>query len=140
MIILDLSYQIVWLVRHVCSDKAELSFSQKKTAFRCSFKHVPNWHLVCVIYSLSHSLQGIQWIASVHCSFVKGSLGLAKICPKVKRFLNNFNIEAILYWSTHAQLYTIQLGGISLKLSPLICLTTSAFVWKPGISTLPMLL
>ena len=24
---------IVWLVRHVCSDKAEFSFLQKKTAF-----------------------------------------------------------------------------------------------------------
>ena len=29
-IILDLSHPIVWLVRHVCSDKAEFSFLQKK--------------------------------------------------------------------------------------------------------------
>ena len=29
MIILD----FVWLVRHVCSDRAEISFLQKKTAF-----------------------------------------------------------------------------------------------------------
>ena len=28
------------------------------------------------------------------------------------------------------------MGGISLKLSPLVDVTTSAFVWKPGISTL----
>ena len=34
----------------------------------------------------------------------------------------------------------MQLGGISLKLSPLISVTTSAFVWKLGILTLPMLL
>ena len=33
MIILELSHPIVWLVRHVCSDKAEFSFLQKKTAF-----------------------------------------------------------------------------------------------------------
>ena len=34
----------------------------------------------------------------------------------------------------------MQLGGISLKLSPLISVTTSAFVWKLGILTLPTLL
>ena len=28
---------------NVCSDKAEFSFLQKKTAFWCSFKRVPNW-------------------------------------------------------------------------------------------------
>ena len=44
--ILDLSHPFVWLVRHVCSDKAEFSFLQKKTAFWCSFKRVPNWRLV----------------------------------------------------------------------------------------------
>ena len=105
MIILDLSYQIVWLVRHVCSNKAELSFSQKKTDFWCSFKHVPNWHLVCVIYSLSHSLQGIQWIASVHCSFVIGSLGLAKICPKVKDFWTTLTLRLSLLEHTCLTIY-----------------------------------
>ena len=35
---------------------------------------------------------------------------------------------------------SVQLGGISLKLPPLIGVTTSAFVWKLGILTLPMLL
>ena len=30
VIILDSSHPIVWLVRHVCSDKAEFSFLQKK--------------------------------------------------------------------------------------------------------------
>ena len=59
VIILDLSHPIAWLVRHVCSDKAEFSFLQKKTAFWCSFKRVPNWRLVCPIYSLSQSLHGI---------------------------------------------------------------------------------
>ena len=33
VIILDSSHPIVWLVRHVCSDKAEFSFLQKKTLF-----------------------------------------------------------------------------------------------------------
>ena len=33
VIISDLSHPIVWLVRYVCSDKAEFSFLQKKTAF-----------------------------------------------------------------------------------------------------------
>ena len=28
---LDLSHPIVWLVRHMCSNKAEFSFLQKKT-------------------------------------------------------------------------------------------------------------
>ena len=41
MIILELSHPIVWLVRHVCSDKAEFSFLQRKTAFWCSFNCVP---------------------------------------------------------------------------------------------------
>ena len=35
--------------------------------------------------------------------------------------------------SEHTCLLTIQLGGIILKLSPLIGVTTSAFVWKLGI-------
>ena len=35
-------------------------------------------------------------MASVRCSFVTGSLGLAKICPKVRKgFLSNFNDVAI---------------------------------------------
>ena len=33
MKILDLSQLVVWSVRHMCSDKAEFSFLQKKTAF-----------------------------------------------------------------------------------------------------------
>ena len=44
-----------------------------------------------------------------------------------------------LYRSTHSYL-TIQLGGISPKLSPLIGVTTSAFVWKLGMLTPPTLL
>ena len=57
---LELSHLIVWLVRHVCFNKAEFSFLQRKTAFWCSFNRVPNWRLVCPMYSLSQSLQGIE--------------------------------------------------------------------------------
>ena len=60
VIILDLSHSIIWLVKHVCSDRAEFSFLPKKTAFSCSFKCVANLRLVCLMYSLSQSLQGIE--------------------------------------------------------------------------------
>ena len=46
MIILELSHAIVWFVWNVCSDKAELSFFERETAFWCTFKRVPNWRLV----------------------------------------------------------------------------------------------
>ena len=38
MIILDLSHPIVWLVRHVCSDKAEFSFFAKENRFFMLFQ------------------------------------------------------------------------------------------------------
>ena len=38
VIILDLSHAIVWFVGHVCSDEAEFSFLQKKTAFLMLFQ------------------------------------------------------------------------------------------------------
>ena len=41
--------------------------------------------------------------------------------------------------SQHTCLINHQLGGTILKLSPLVDVTTSAFVWKPCISTLPTL-
>ena len=47
VIVLDLSHPIVWLVRHVCSDKTEFSFLQNKIAFSN-------------VYSLLQSLQGIE--------------------------------------------------------------------------------
>ena len=34
-------------------------------------------------------------MASVRFAFVTGSLGFAKICPSLKRFLSNFNVVAI---------------------------------------------
>ena len=45
VIILELSHPIVWLVRHVCSEKAEFSFLQRKTTFWCSFNRVPTFGL-----------------------------------------------------------------------------------------------
>ena len=47
VIVLDLSHPIVWLVRHVCSDKTQFSFLQNKIAFSN-------------VYSLLQSLQGIE--------------------------------------------------------------------------------
>ena len=44
---------------------AELSF----------FKRVPNWRLVCPMYSWLQSLHGMEYIASGFCSFGTGSLG-----------------------------------------------------------------
>ena len=43
-----LIHPIVWLVGHACSDKAEFSFSQKKTAFDALSKV---YQTVCPIYS-----------------------------------------------------------------------------------------
>ena len=47
VIVLDFPHPIVWLVRHVCSDKTEFSFLQNKIAFSN-------------VYSLLQSLQGIE--------------------------------------------------------------------------------
>ena len=38
VIILDLSHPVVWLVRHVCSDKAEFSFFAKENRFLMLFQ------------------------------------------------------------------------------------------------------
>ena len=68
VIILELSHAIVWFVWHVCSDKAELSFFERETAFWCSFKRVPNWRLVCPMYSWLQSLHAhtptLLWIVT----------------------------------------------------------------------------
>ena len=73
-----------WTIRHSLmllwfTDSKE----KRKTTLWCSFNRVLNWRLVCPMYSLSQSLRGLEKMASVRCSFVTGSLGLAKICPKV---------------------------------------------------------
>ena len=47
----------------------------------------------------------------------------------IKKLFSFSKKKIQLYRKTHAQ-PTIQLGGISLKLSPPIGVTTSAFVWK----------
>ena len=85
VIILELSHAIVWFVWHLCPDKAELSFFERETAFWCSFKRVPNWRLVCPMYSWLQSLHGMEYIASNFCSFGTGSLGFAKIWFNVKK-------------------------------------------------------
>ena len=52
VIILDLSHPIVWLVRHVCSDKAEFSILQKKTVFDAlsNIYQTDVWSVRCTRY------------------------------------------------------------------------------------------
>ena len=67
------------------------------------------------------------------------SISLVHIWKSIKKWSSFAKKKIQLCWSTHAH-PNIQLGGMILKLSPLIDITTNAFVWKPGISTSPMLL
>ena len=55
VIILDLSHPIAWLVRHVCSDKAEFSFLQKKTPFFEALSNVYRTDVWSVRYTRYHS-------------------------------------------------------------------------------------
>ena len=71
-IIFDLSHPIVWLVRHVYSDKAKNFLFCKRRPLSDALSNQTD---VSSIYSLSQSLQGIEEIVSVHCSFVAESLG-----------------------------------------------------------------
>ena len=80
VIILDLSHPIVWLVRHVCSDKAEFSFLQKKTTFQ---------FVVTVI--ARNRIKGIGLLF-----FHDRILRFGKNMPQsLKRFLSNFKGLAI---------------------------------------------
>ena len=67
------------------------------------------------------------------------NVSLVYIWENIQKWFSFAKKKIQLCQSTHDQL-TIQLGGISLKLSPLIGVTTIAFVWKLGILTLPTLL
>ena len=58
------------------------------------------------------------------------NVSLVHIWKSIERRSSFAKKKIQLYWSTHAE-PTIQLGGINLKLSPLIGITTSTFVWKP---------
>ena len=77
-IILHLSQPIVWLVRHVCSDKAEFSFLQKMMLFQtCTKLTFGQSDLFVVTVVARNRINGVGSLF-----FVTGSLGLAKICPK----------------------------------------------------------
>ena len=65
----------------------------------------------------------------------KLNFSLVHVWKSIKKRFSFAKKKIQLYWSTHAQ-PTIQLGGISLKLLPLIGVTTSAIVWKPGMHML----
>ena len=97
------------------------------------------------LWILSRKNKLTNAIYSILCNgcdnqYINGpNLSLVHIWKSIKRHSSFAKKKIQLYWSTHAE-PTIQLGGISLKLSPLISITTSTFVWKPGISTQPTLL
>ena len=64
------------------------------------------------------------------------NVSLVHVRKSIKKRFSLSKKRIQLYRSAIAWL-TIQLGGIILKLSPRIGVTTSAFVWKPGIWTPP---
>ena len=77
------SHPNVWLAMHVCPDKAELSFSQKKTTFLMLLQTYTK-----LTFGLSNVLVITVIARNTINSFgslflVARSLVLAKICPKV---------------------------------------------------------
>ena len=72
VIILDLSHPIVWLVRHMCSDKAVFSFLQKETTFY-ALSNVYQTDVWSVQYTHDHSHDGTKQecrnIGSMNCNF-----------------------------------------------------------------------
>ena len=67
------------------------------------------------------------------------NVSLVHVWKSIRKRFSFAKRKIQLYRSTHAWL-TIQLGGIILKLSPLICVTTSAFVWRLSMLTPPTFL
>ena len=78
MIILDLSHPIIWLVRHVCSDKTQFFFFAKenhflmlfqmcaKLMFVCLLEHEKDRHLPFLDSNFSRRFQG-NLETSVYC-------------------------------------------------------------------------
>ena len=143
---------------NVCSDKAKFSFLQKKTAFWCSFKCIPNWMFLggglvrlsmlltsaltkCLLSLLSWEMLSSTAATISAVGILRGAsnVSLVHVWKSIKKRFSFAKKKIQLYRSTHAW-PTIHMGGISLKLSPLIGVTTSAFVWKPGTLTSPTLL
>ena len=92
--ILDLSHPIVWLVRHVCSDKAKFSFFAKENRFLMLFE-------TCTILTFGLSdvftvvaRNGITGVCSLF--FRDRTLRFGKNMPQsLQRFFSNFNVVAI---------------------------------------------
>ena len=93
VIILELSHPIVWLVRHVCPDKAEFSFFAKENRFLMLFQ-------TCT--KLTFGLSDV-FVVTVIAVTVVGSLFFRdrilrfgeNMPQSLKRFLSNFNVVAI---------------------------------------------
>ena len=83
VIILELSHPIVWLVRHVCSDKAEFSFLQRKTGA-----------LLTVFVVTVIARNRMNGVGSLF--FRDRILRFGENMPQsLKRFLSNFHVVAI---------------------------------------------
>ena len=83
VIVLDLPHPIVWLVRHVCSDKTEFSFLQNKNRV---FKRV---FVVTVLARNRINGVGLLFFRNRVPSFGKN------MPWSLKRVLSNFNVVAI---------------------------------------------
>ena len=96
VIILDLSHPIVWLVKQVCSDKAEIFFFAKEDRFLVLFQTCTE-----LKFGLSDTLVitviARNRINSVGPLFFRGKIFMfGKNMPEsLKRFLSNFKVAAI---------------------------------------------
>ena len=90
VIILELFHPVVWLVRHVCSDKADFPVLQRKTALR----------LVVIILELS---QPIVWLVRHVCSD-KAEFSVLQRKTAFGRYPQRFCLEAWHINSAHAPL------------------------------------
>ena len=96
VIILDLSHAIVWFVGHVCSDEAEFSFLQKKTAFLMLLQtcNKLTFGLSDIIVITVIAMDRINSVSSLF--FRNRILRFKKNMPQsLKRFLSNLNVVAI---------------------------------------------
>ena len=96
VIILGLSHPIVWLVRHVCPDKAEFSFFAKENRFLMLFQTCTKltFGLSDVFVVTVIARNRINGVGSLF--FRDRILRFGENMPQsLKRFLSNFNLVAI---------------------------------------------
>ena len=94
--ILDLSHPIVWLVRHVCSDKAKFPFFAKENRFLMLFETctILTFGLSDVLVVTVVARNGITGVCSLF--FRDRTLRFGKNMPQsLQRFFSNFNVVSI---------------------------------------------